>query len=165
MKETRKTVAKITPINELLEDLDFVPENVIEAACANSVMFRDAIEYRRDCMEKKAEAKVAYEVAEAEYQLEVRKQAKANDEKVTEKHVESLTVVEPELRKLRVLFLRAEALDEYSKLIVDVFRMRRDCLEVVKDLVRNEYGIQSAVEAGSTKMLAARKKLKERFPG
>jgi hypothetical protein len=56
-------------------------------------------------------------------------------------------------------------MDEYSKLVVEAFRMRRDSLRIVGDLVRDEISIVRAVEQSAEKVQETRRKLKERFPG
>jgi len=56
-------------------------------------------------------------------------------------------------------------MDEYSKLIVEAFRMRRDCLRIIGDLTRDDLSLQRASEESTEKMRETRRKLKEKFPG
>lgn len=157
---------KSAPINiaSLLNKIDFSPERVVDAACENSLLFVQAIEYRRQCLEKAKNAKMSWEKGKAEKDLSIRRNARQNDEKVTEGHITSQILVDPGVDKLAQELSKAEVHDEYSKLVVEAFRMRRDCLRIVDDLVRDEVGLQRAVEAGSEKLQKLRKDVSERYP-
>ena len=60
---------------------------------------------------------------------------------------------------------RAENFDEYSKLVVDAFRMQRDCLQVVKGLISDEIRQGRALDQEVETLSKTRQKLRERFPG
>jgi hypothetical protein len=60
---------------------------------------------------------------------------------------------------------RAEEGEEYSHLLVDAIRVRRDCLRMIADLVRQEISMQSAVEANRGPVDQLRAKLRARYPG
>lgn len=149
----------------LLGQVDFDPEHVIEAAVMNSVLFVEAIEYRREAIERRALAKIAMERAQAETSLRIRQEAREAGVKTTEDSVASTVLLDPAVTEVQKKFAHAEATDEYLKLVVEAFRMRRDCLQIIKDLVRNEISLQSAVDAGAGKLAEARARLRTRFPG
>jgi len=69
------------------------------------------------------------------------------------------------VRKAADELAAAASYDEYSKLICDVFKMRRDCLKIVDEMTRDEIRQQGALEAGAEKMRAQRKVLRDKFPG
>ena len=154
-----------TSIAALLGRVDFSPENVVEAAAQNSVLFVEAIQYRLACLEKKASAKLDAERERAECELDIRRQAKLRDEKLTEPYIASMVLVDKKVTAKAKALSEAEIYDAYSKLVVETFQMRRDCLQIVKGMVREEISQQYAVEAGAEKMRETRKKLRERFPG
>ncbi len=156
--------AKRRTVAELLGKIDFSPDNVIEAAAVNSVLFVDAIDYRRECLSKRNAAKMVMEQIQAGKDLNMRREARALGDKITERHIETSLLLDPDVADAMRLYDEAEELDEYSKLVVEAFRMRRDCLKIVGELMRGELSAQAAVEAGMEKMESSRRKLRERFP-
>jgi len=140
-----------------------ISDDVAGSAVRCATLFVDAIEFRRECLEKRATAKLDMERAETEKSLALRREFRSVGDKATEKNLEELTSVSPRVRQKVDAFQKADAADEYSKLVIDAFRMWRDCLRMVTDLTRNEMSAQGALEAGQEKMRAVRQQLRERF--
>ena len=149
----------------LLGKIDFSPDNVVVAAAENSALFVEAINYRIDRLGESKAAKMAWEEKRADKELKIRKSYRDAGEKITEGNIDALLFLDPDVKSLSAKRDRADVLDEYSKLVCEVFRMRRDCLEVVGNLVGRELSMQAAVDQGREKMAAQRQKLRERFPG
>jgi HD superfamily phosphodiesterase len=145
----------------LLRKIDFTPDNVVEAAAINSVLYVDAITYRLKCLEEKSQATMNAKRVRAETELGIRKKAKANDEKITENYISALLTIDPGVEEATKLENKADIYDEYSKQICDVFRMRRDCLKIVGDLVKQELYVNTE----RMELNEVRKKLKDKFPG
>jgi hypothetical protein len=158
-------VSKPINVSVLLEKIDFSPDNVVQAAAENSVLFVTAIDYRLQCLENKTAAKMAWEKIRAEKELKIREDARANGNKLTEGNIDALlltnTIVEDFAKKLA----RTETLDIYSQLVVEAFRMRRDCLRIVENMVQSEYSMGRSIEAAAEKTKESRRRLKDRFPG
>lgn len=154
-----------SPLTRLLERVEFQPENVVAAAAENSVLFLEAINYRLDCMRRRSAAKLYYERERARLDTSIRANARADGDRVTEKQIESTILLDVDLERANRSFQDAEEEDEYSKLIVEVFRMRRDCLRIVEGATRDEMSLQRAAEVGAEKMRETRQRLRERFPG
>ncbi len=152
-------------VKKLLAGVEFNPDDVVTAAARNAVFFVDAAQFRLACMEKRAAAKLAHERVEAETSLAVRKYHKDLGDKITEGTVDATVLLTPAVKSAAEALSKADVYDEYSKLIVEVFRMRRDCLRIVDDMTRGEMAAQSAIEAGSEKMRGQREELRKRFPG
>lgn len=153
-------------IKGLLDRIDFSSDNVVAAAAENAPLFRVAIDYRIDCLRSRNVAKMAWEVAEAELELKLREDARLNGERITEGHIKALLQADAGIAEFHKKYLNSDELDEYSKLVVEAFRMRRDCLRIIGDLTPDDLSIQRALEAGGhAKIAATRKKLKDRFPG
>ena len=154
------------PINvvALLGKVDFAPETIVETAAHQSVLFVEAIQYRLSQLELKSSAKMDWERERAECELRIRQQAKVNDEKITEGHIAAKLLLDKAVSDKAAKLARAEILDAYSKLVVEAFEMRRDCLQIIKGLVKDEYSMQAAMESGAEKMRETRKKLRDRFP-
>ncbi len=151
-------------IGALLGQIDFSPENVVQAASVNSVLFIEAVQHRYESLSKRTAAKMLMEQITAGKDLNLRAEARATGDKTTENQIKATLTMDPEVAEATEKFNKAEELDEYMKLVVEAFRMRRDCLQIVAGLVRNEMSAQSAYEAGAEKLSATRKKLRDRFP-
>lgn len=158
------TRSRTVDVRKLLTGIPFSSDDVIRAATENSVMFVDAIEFRRQQIWRRSTAKIAHERAEADAELRFRKKARDDGEKITEANIKALVLVDEDVTSAAAALAEAEELDEYSKLVVEVFRMRRDCLQIVKGLLADEWNSQRAVEAGAEKMREARETLRKRLP-
>jgi hypothetical protein len=149
----------------LLNKVDFEPEDVVRAAATNSVLYVDAINYRLQCLTRKSEASMNAKRAYAEAELVVRKAAKDNDEKITESHIKALLATDEVVSDAERLQEEAEQFDEYSKLIVKVFEMRRDCLQIVSKWTHEEMRVGNVTDAAREDLKTARDKARSRFPG
>ncbi len=152
-------------VKKLLAGVEFNPDDVVTAAAMNAVLFVDAVTFRLACMEKRAAAKLAHERVEAETSLATRKFYKDLGEKTTEGNIDATVLLTPAVKAAADALSKADVYDEYSRLIVEVFRMRRDCLRIVDDMTRGELASQGAIEAGADKMRGRREELRKRFPG
>jgi hypothetical protein len=148
----------------LLDKVDFEPENVVAASATNSVLYVDAINYRLQCLTRKADAEMASKRAWAEAELVVRDAAKRNDDKITEGHVKALLNTDPVVMDAARELADAEAFDEYSKLVVKVFEMRRDCLQIVSKWTHEEMRVQGVADAAREELRSTRDKARSRFP-
>ena len=152
-------------VKHLLANLSFQPENVVSAAQQTPGMFRDAAEYRRLCLFESNRAKLKWESEAAAFSLKVRKAARDVGDKLTNDEITAKVTASLRLMPHAQARDRAEEAEEYSHLLVDAVRVRRDCLRMIADLVRQEISIQSAVEANRGPVDALRAKLRARYPG
>jgi hypothetical protein len=148
----------------LLDLVPFGPDNVMDACCGNTVLYVEAIRYRLQCLERANDAKRAWEQANAELDLKLRKDARSNGEKTTEGEIDAKILRDKAVSQLAKAHHQANIYEEYSKLIVKVFEMRRDMLETVANLVNREYPISKVAEQTATRMQRERQKLRQRFP-
>lgn len=149
----------------LLNQMDFSPDNVVDAAAVNPVLFVRAIKYRLQCLEEKVRLERSLKRLSAETELAIRSEAKSNDDKITENHIRAKLLLDEDVSEAIKLSEEAEVYDEYSKLVVEGFRMRRDCLKIVSDMTRDEMRVGRALDDASETISNNRKKLEERFPG
>jgi hypothetical protein len=149
----------------LLAKIDFSPDNVVHAASVNSSLFVEAITYRLSCLEQKSAAKMAWEKGRAEKELKIRQTAREDGTKITEGNIDAMLLVDPGVSALTEKLSRKEVLDAYSQLVVEAFRMRRDCLRIVEGMTRDEYSMGRVAEAASEKTREIRNKMKDKFPG
>lgn len=152
-----------TDLESLLKGLDFTADNVVDAATRNAVMFMRAVEYRIRCMHGRVEAKMRLESSCAAMDAELRKEARDLGEKITEKGIEQRLTLDKLISERKDKFSEAEELEEYAKLLVEAYRMRRDCLKIVGDLTRDELSLQRSVEVGKDAMREARGKMGKRY--
>jgi hypothetical protein len=153
------------PVNvrTLLNKIDFSPDNVVEAASVNPGLYVRAIEYRLQCLTEKSRQDMNHKRLRAETELEIRRHAKANDEKITEDHIKAKLLLNKDVSAAGEQAQQAETMDEYSKLVVEAFRMRRDSLRIVADMSRQEMNLGRALEANAD-LQETREKLRSKFP-
>ena len=151
--------------DQLLKQVDFSSDNIVTAAAENSRLFLRAVTLRMQCVRESNAAKMGYEEARARLSLKLRAEAEAIGQKTTEKGIEALLLIDPDLITLATLRDRADEMEEYSKLVVEAFRMRRDCLEIIKGLVWDEMSLQRAAELNSGKLAELRARVRNKYPG
>jgi len=152
------------PIFQTIEEqLPFSQETILQDAANQPLLFLKAIEHRVQCLREFLRAKVELDAIEAEAGMRAREALTELEEKITEKRVEELVKKDPERMAAVEKRLEAEAREEGSKLIVEVFRHRRDCLKLVGEMVSSEVSLQSALEAGNSRMADARRRARSRF--
>jgi hypothetical protein len=151
-------------VSALLDLVPFSPEEVVDAGCGNTALYVDAIRYRLRCLETASNAKRIWETACAEKDLQLRQQARAAGEKITEGYIDAKILLDKKIARLAEEHEQAEVYDEYSKLIVKVFEMRRDMLHTVSQMVCREYPAVKMAEQAADRMEVERRKLRKRFP-
>lgn len=149
-------------ITALLNKIDFSPDNVVEAAAVNPGLYVRAIEFRLQCLTEKSKHEMNHKRLRAEVELEIRREAKANDEKITEGHISAKLLLNKDVGRAADAAEHAETMDEYSKLVVSAFQMRRDSLRIVADMMKQEMYAGSA--NAQAELAETRKKLEQRFP-
>lgn len=152
-------------VSHLLSNLDFTPEDVVMAAATTPRLFIRAGEYRIDRLRERNQAKMVMEQIEADRSLTLRKEAAAAGEKLTEKNLEAQVTLDVEVVQAQQRYFAADEHDEYAKLVVEAFRMRRDCLEIIGRITGTEISYQKALEANAGKLEDTRRQLRNKFPG
>ena len=152
-------------MERLLRSLDFQPETVVDAAVVNSRLFIEAAEYRMLCRGKLDDAKMQLEQARAEKSLSIRHRASVVGDKITEGGIEAKLTVDPEIMALTTALRTAERHDEYSKMLVEAYRMRRDCVDIVSRFTRDEMNRRAIQQETESTLTDIRRKLKEKYPG
>ena len=144
----------------LLEKLDFSPEEVLVTASQQPGLFRDAIKYRMKCFRENMAAEMALKTIRATRALNLRDDAREAGDKMTEGNLAEMLLVDQKATAAQLRCNQTEEDEEYSKLVLEAFRMRRDCLEIVGGLMRTERSVES-----STRQLAeTREQLRRKYP-
>ncbi len=149
-------------IKKLLSTLDFSVEDLAEASAIQSKLFEQVAQYRASCLRRKLETEAAYDLAKAKRSLSLRHKAEAEGRKVTEGLIADSVTVGKSVRAALADFIEAQSLDEYSKNLVDAFRMRRDSIRVLEDISERRSVGADSTEA-TKKLRDVREKLAKRY--
>ena len=150
-------------VDTLLDKLDFTPQNAIDAATENAVLFMKAVSLRLTALAERNAAKMAFEVAEAETALAIRQTYRASGEKITEGAIDALVLVEDVVQLARQRLNTAEENDELLQRLVEAYRMRRDCLQIVERVAAEERRLLQNSELNA-KLEETRRTLRGKFP-
>ena len=153
------------PMDDLLGKIDFQPEGVVHAAAENSRLFMQAVDFRMTKLHAYNAAKLRLERDEAELDLKLRKDARETGDKITEGAIKAILLVDEDLHLQRERLNSAEEAHEYARCVVEIFRMRRDCLQIVQGLAMTEGSLRQAAETAARELQGAREKAKARYPG
>jgi hypothetical protein len=149
----------------LLEQLDFSPDNVLAASSEQPGLFLQAIDYRMKAMRSNSQAKMALELSEADVSSSLRKEAKAIGDKTTESALSEQVMLNKSIQVLSKQKRDAEEQDEFAKLLLEAFRMRRDCLRIVGDLAKSEMATKAYFDESEDKLRRTKEQLKQKYPG
>jgi len=152
-------------IESLLRRIDFSPEDIIQATAENTRMFMQAVDYRMEQVKLRNVAKMRQEEAEAAAELLLRKEARDTGEKLTENHIKTLLLTDSNLNTYRETRNTADEREEYSKLLIDMVRMRRDCLQIIQGMAMTEGSLRRAAESAGAELSKMRSKIQARYPG
>lgn len=152
-------------VDDILRRLDFSSEDVVQAAAENTRLFRQAVDYRMEQVKHRNMAKMQLEEAEAAAELLLRADARDTGEKITENHIKAHLLVNPKLHDFREARNHADEQEEYSKLLIDMVKMRRDCLQIIQGLAMTEGSLRRAVESANAELAKMRSKARARYPG
>lgn len=158
MKSTAKKSPKVDNpvVVDLLAKLDFEDHEVLSAATSQPALYMKACDYRVACMRKQQQAEFRLDVVRADTAAKLRDEYAERGEKIAEKLMNELLDGNKDVQAARVESETADRGEEYSKLLVEAYRHRRDALRVVADMMRAE---EIALRDG-TKL---RKDLDDRF--
>lgn len=165
MVRTSSPKTKRSLLDELLERLAFVPEDIVEAAAAQPVLYRKAIGYRILKMRDRMAAKAALDVLVARLSLRLRRKARQTGDRVTERNLEALLAFRTDMQTARRVLDGAEEAEEYGKLLLEAYRMRRDCLRIVSGMLESGLGLHDVKGASDQELERMRQRLRERYSG
>jgi hypothetical protein len=154
------------PVNvtKLLEKLDFADEAVIGAAREQAQLFLEAARLRIQKMRERVEAESQLALVKSELSIKIRHKAVTRGDKITEGHVAARLAKNSQVIEAQEKFNRAEEEEEFSKLLVEAFRMRRDAEKIVGDLIGAEVYVARQQE-GHESLTKIREKLSAKYPG
>jgi hypothetical protein len=143
---------------ELIEALPIVGENILAEAALQPQYFISAARYRVDRMRDRMQAAARREYLAARLRLLVRSRRNAAGKKVSEGYLDEKIEVYPKHRELRLAVDQALLEEEFSKLILEAYRHRRDSIRIIAEAEQYE----GSREGAELERLAARKDLVNR---
>jgi hypothetical protein len=149
----------------LVKRLAFSNETILQDTASQPGLFIKAAEYRITCLRRLLRTKVQADAAEAQAGFRARGLLESRGEKTTEKRVQELVCTDQDYMDEQEARQQATIEEEASKLLVEAYRHRRDCLKLVVEMVSSEVSLQTAVETGQAKLERARKNIKEKYRG
>jgi len=132
--------------DQLITQLSVLDENILAEAARQPALFIDAARYRVSKMRKRAQANAALEARWSHLALRIR--ARKDDEggkRMTEAALKATVESQKSIKMLRSDLERAYAEEEFSKLILEAFRMRRDAIRIIAES-QNIEGIRGTKE-------------------
>jgi hypothetical protein len=116
----------LVKLSNILRALPVIDENVWAESARQPLLFKDAARYRVSKMRVRSAAKSEMEAFAAQYGLRLRSRLK-----VTEGHIKAKVETHPKYRRLRAAYEEAEAREEFSKLVLEAYRQRRDAIQII----------------------------------
>lgn len=155
-------------LEELLAKLDFSDTDVVAASLEQPSLFMEAARFRTRKMRLKARAEMLLNAILAEESLRLRKRAVIRGEKLTEKLIETTLDTRSVVKDARQRFNLAREGEEYSKLLVEAFQMRRDVCKIISQLMVGEMqmtGREAMATVNKQQLEQVRERLKKKYPG
>lgn len=140
---------------EIIAKLPILDENILLEAANQPQLFVEAARYRVAKMRNRAQALARYEVWCSELGLHYRRTKTGGDRRITEGEIKDRIRISKKARFYDTKLQEAFAQEEFSKLLLEALRMRRDAIRVIAD-ARVSEGIREGAEV---ERIEARRKL------
>ncbi len=155
-------------LDTLVKSLDFIDEEVADAAKRQPAFLLVAGIYRVRKMRKKQRREAKLKLYRAQKAKQIRTDLSELGQRVTDKQVEERLSRSKTIIELTRLLEEAEQEEEFAKLLLDSWRMRGSSLKIVADLVGAEVYVSRRMDGSDgseTELARIRKKIKEKYPG
>jgi hypothetical protein len=152
-------------VTRLINRLDFTMESLVAAELEQAKLFEEVARYRVQALGAFTAAELRRDQVRAETELTIRKRAAAADEKITEGNVKAQIETDAFVRKAEAFVITTRKRDEYSKLLVEAYRHRRDAMQDVATLVGRAEAAEQRAKQYEQEMKKTQRALKEKYPG
>lgn len=163
-----KTVSEIVTadvdIENLLGHLDFSEETLEQAAYKQPLLFVEACRYRVQRLRRKNMLESELSSSKTQLSLAIRKKSGTGDKRMTERFVEAQILQNDDIMALQDKLSRAEEYEEFSKLLVEAFRHRRDSIRVVQEIRASEMNLARHADEMSN-LTKLKSTLRKKYPG
>lgn len=127
-------------ITALVDQLSVIDEDIRHEAVRQPALFIEAVRYRVSRMRIRSQAEAMFEAFVSRRGLVVRARVQGSKERVTEGAIKARVQKHPKFKLLQSALADAEAEEEFSKLLLEAFRMRRDAIKILADAQNYEAG-------------------------
>ena len=118
----------------LIKKLALISENIMGEAARQPALFIDAARYRVSKMRRRSQAVAELEVMRSKLALTIRAKKSASGSKLLrEGAVKEKITAHSVIQRLTAEMERAYEAEEFSKLILEAYRMRRDAIRVIAE--------------------------------
>ncbi len=135
---------------ELLEKMAYQPEELIDVAPQQALLFDVAARWRVRVMHARMQADTALKATRAEEAQAIRNSYRASGEKLTEAALDEHLFLNKQVQAAATKLAKLKELEEYALLVLEALRMRRDSmlvlgmggsapLKLVRDRLREKY--------------------------
>lgn len=162
--DKRKPIIGVVALKDLLERLEYTEETLHVAVLEQAKLFMEASNYRVRKMRERQQAEAEWERVKAVIGLKLRRQKKSGRGGVTERHIMDLVEASQTARAAKKKYQTAAQLEEWSKLLLEAFRMRRDSLKVLASFVYVEDTMRVGHEESRKRMQREKERLRQRLP-
>ncbi len=155
-------------LDELLRQLDFSESLVVKAAIEQGVLFAKASVYRVRLMRRRSSTKALLKSTEISVRQRLRKEAEGRKEKIPVAALADLVALDSDVARLSTKLDALESEEEWAKLLLVAYQMRKDALRIVSDMIRLEETV-GKVRAGdiasSEDIAKVKARLQRKYPG
>jgi hypothetical protein len=131
---------------ELIDRLPILDENIFAEAAGMAGLFMEAARFRVQAMRRRSAAVLARDQHMANISLRIRAIRDARGTKTTESYIEHKVEIQPKTMELRSEVEKAFALEEFAKLLLRAYAMRKDAIEIIAQAQIYEGGREVALE-------------------
>lgn len=136
-------------LDKLIRTLPLLDENIWNEAARQPGMFFEAGRQRVSKMRVRMRAEAALEHHKASYGLKVRFRKLPNDQRVTEDYIKQKIAISKDYKLLQASLHNAQADEEFTIILLQAYRMRRDGIEIIAQAQLRE-GAKEAIEMEKT---------------
>ena len=138
-------------IDEILEEIDFEDEEVEHAARTLPKCFLEAARYRIRILRKRQELEQTLDASRVDAAMAARAKAYRDTTKITEVAIKEIVESDNDVRVNVAAVKNAQQLEEFAKLVVECFRMKKSAVQVVASLAGAERAIEKYFDAVQSK--------------
>lgn len=139
-------VNRIVDLEKLLAQMDFSSDNILEASLNQSKLYLQASSLHTQAIREQIAAENALVVKKAEISENIRAQAKAMGDKLSEAAIDRKRRVSPDITPAQDRYERSVVRKEWTWNLLEALRHRRDAIRVTSDLSRAELSVSSSRE-------------------
>lgn len=129
----RKLLANEVSAQELLDGLQFSGEALERAALEQAPLFVKAASFRVQAMAKRFQFESAVKVLEATLSERLRTEADESGARIVQAEVQAAQQLDSSCSAARKQLQEAELEEEFAKLLLEGYRMRRDSMRIISE--------------------------------